>query len=278
MARRGCFGGRGVAPGALAAVFLACAGAVRAQQNQVDALAKQAAGALAHAAARNVVVLDFTGTEAMAPLGEKLAADFRAALAHDAAGLKVEDRALTVERVTERSLELGNLRDSNTMRWVYGDTSVDSWISGAIAETSGGVNLAIQLHHLGNVAPIAEFTSAIPLLPDMKALIQPVARDEFASIPANGADGYTKAVCIACPSAVYSTEAIHAGAAGTVILTYTIDKHGHTKDVRVKQGLPNGLTQQAIDSVLTWKFAPAKNAKGKRVAVRQLSEISFYRT
>jgi TonB family protein len=262
-----------------AAVLIGVSAAtVRAQESQVDALAKQSAAALAKTGAHSVVVLDFTGTDAMAPLGERLAADFRGALARDgaAASLKVEDRAETVERVTERSLSLGNLRDSNTMRWVYGETSVDSWISGTLSDAAGGgVTLALQLHHLGNIALIAEFSGVIPLPADMKALTQAAPHDEFASMPQNGAEGFSKAACKKCREAVYSREAVAAKARGTVILTFTIDKHGNTKDVRVKQGLPDGLTQQAIDAVLEWKFTPAKNAKGKRVDVRQLSEISF---
>ena len=264
---------------------LACPGTVRAQASQVDALAKHSAAALAKAGAHSVVVLDFTGGDALAPLGERLAADFRAALGREASAahvvLHVEDRAETVERATERSLSLGNLRDANTMRWVYADTSpgttVDSWISGTIADAAsgGGVTLALQLHHLGNIALIAEVSSVIPLLPDMKALMVKAPRDEFASMPENGAEGFTKAVCKHCREAVYSREAVGAKARGTVILTFTIDKHGNTKDIRVKQGLPDGLTQQAVDAVLEWKFTPAKNAKGKRVDVRQLSEISF---
>ena len=56
----------------------------------------------------------------MSALGEKLAADFRAALTDQRASwLKVEDRAATLDRATEMSLTLANLRDPATLRWVY---------------------------------------------------------------------------------------------------------------------------------------------------------------
>jgi TonB family protein len=249
---------------------------LRAQETQLDTLAKQSAAALERAQKHNVVVLDFTGTDSMTALGEKLAADFRDALTRGgASALKVEDRDLTIERVTERGLELSHLRDPNTVRWVYGGTRVDSWISGTMSQESAGLKLSLELHSLGNVALIAELSAVIPLPPDMKALIIAPPRDEFASIPTNGSEGLTKAVCISCPAAVYSLEALKTHMTGTVILAFTINKHGHTKDVRVKQSLPDGLTQQAVDAVLSWKFTPAKNPKGKRVEVRQRTDIGF---
>jgi TonB family protein len=267
-----------VCRGVVAALLLGTGcSALAAQESQLDTLAKQCATALVQAHKHDVVVLDFYGTDAMNPLGEKLAVDFRDALARDAAGaFKVEDRDATIERVTEKGLKLSHLRDSNTMRWIYGSTSVDSWITGTMSDESSGLKLAVQVHHLGNVALIAEYSAVIPLLPDLKALIQPVPRDEFASLPANGAEGYSKAACVSCPSAVYSTEAIHSKMTGTVVLSFTIDKHGRTKDIRVKQALPDGLTQQAVDAVRAWKFSPAKNSKGKKVEVRQQTEIGFY--
>jgi TonB family protein len=60
-----------------------------------------------------------------------------------------------------------------------------------------------------------------------------------------------------------------------VILAATVDSHGRVKDIRVKQGMPYGLTERAIEAVREWKLTPAKNEKGKRVAVRQDLTVSF---
>lgn len=273
--RRGC--GAAIRFGVSVGILFSCSAAARAQEAQISAIAGQSAAALEHAHEHHVLVLDFTGTPAMDALGERLAADFRAALTQQGISwLKVEDRAATLDRATEMSLTMANLRDPATVRWVYGNSSVDSWISGALAEQADGLELTIDVERLVDHTQIAKFTTAIPLPPDLKALIvAPPADTEFASVPVNGAAGYTKAVCTVCPQAVYSTEALHSHAQGTVILTFTIDKHGHTKDVRVKQAMPDGLTQQAIDAVLGWKFTPAKDARGKRVAVRQLTAVEF---
>ena len=258
--------------------MLSWGAAARAQEAQIGRLAHDSAGALIQARKRHVVVLDFTGNDAIATLGEKLAADFRVALARESRNeFKVEDRAATVDRATEKSVTLANLRDPATLGWIYSESGVDSWISGELTEDSVGVKLDVRIHPLASPSLIAEFTAEIPLLPDLKALIvAPPADTEFASLPTNGAPGLTKAVCVACPQAVYSTEALRAHAQGTVILAFTIDKHGRTKEVRVKQAMPDGLTQRAIDAVLGWKFTPAKDARGKKVEVRQTTAVEFH--
>jgi hypothetical protein len=44
----------------------------------------------------------------------------------------------------------------------------------------------------------------------------------------------------------------------------------------VKQAMPDGLTQQAIDAVLGWRFTPAKDPRGKKVEVRQTTAVEFH--
>ena len=254
---------------------------VRAQESEIDALAKQAAAALRAAHSRDVVVLDFTGTPEMAALGERLTSDFRDALAREsggAANFKIEDRAATLDRATEMSLTLANFRDPATFRWAYAGTSVDAWITGEISDSGGADRkLAIVLHRVADGGEIALLSSTIPFPPDLQSLVTAAQPDEFASMPVNGAVGYAAAKCISCPQAVFSTEALRAHAQGTVILSFTIDKHGRTKEVRVKQAMPDGLTQQAIDAVLDWKFTPAKDPRGKKIQVRQTTAVEFHK-
>ena len=53
---------------------------------------------------------------------------------------------------------------------------------------------------------------------------------------------------------------------GVVVLLATIDEEGAVEDVQVVQGLPYGLTEQAIESLKQWTFEPA-TLDGKPVAV-----------
>src|SRR5580704_6151475 len=252
---------------------------LRAQESQIDTLAKQAAAALRAARSRDVVVLDFTGTPQMAALGERLTSDFRDALAREsggAANLKIEDRAATLDRATEMDLTLANFRDPATFRWAYASTPIDAWITGEISDSGGADRkLTIAIHRVADGSQIAQLSGTIPFPPDLQSLVTGTQPDEFASTPVNGAVGYAAATCISCPQAVFSTEALRAHAQGTVILSFTIDKHGRTRDVRVKQAMPDGLTQQAIDAVLGWRFTPAKDPRGKKVEVRQTTAVEF---
>jgi TonB family protein len=159
---------------------------------------------------------------------------------------------------------------------VYAGTPVDSYVSGTLAESDAGLKLTVDFNRIADGKKIAELSSTIPFPPDLKSLLATPEPDEFAAMPINGAVGYTAAKCIACPQADYALEAVRAHAQGTVILSFTIDKHGRTKDVRVKQAMPDGLTQQAVNTVLGWKFTPAKDPRGKKIDVRQTTEMEFH--
>lgn len=250
-------------------------GTAMGQEARLDLLAKQVAGSLDRARVSQVVVLDFVGDADMDALGAKLAEDFRGALAREGGGLKVEDRLVTTERMNEAELVPGNLRDGNTVRWLYRNTPVGAWVSGLVARQGDALTLTVQIHALGGGAVSGEFSAVIPLLDDLKALIRAPDAGEFDAMPRGGVNGYSAVKCISCPSAVYSEAATRAQIQGTVILTMTIDKKGRVKDVRVKQGLPFGLTQQAIDAVEEWKYLPSKNPKNKKAEVRQEADVAF---
>jgi TonB family protein len=279
--------------GAAAAVLMTgAAPSAHAQEVPIAKLARDAARSLEAANRHAVVVFDFygadfpAGADPMAALGQKLAADFRAALAQaGGASLKVEDRATTVERLTTMDLSAGNLRDPNTVRWVYAKTREDAYVTGTIAKAAQGYTLAVTVHALDRTVAVNQkigalqlagtFSATIPALADLNALVSDPPRDEFASVPRGGANGYTKAECVRCDPPQYVDTAVRASAEGTVILAVTITSRGHVKDIRVKQGMPYGLTERAIEAVRDWKLSPAKNENGKRVAVRQDLTISF---
>ena len=284
---------------AIVAVFaiLGSAAAARAQEVEIAKLARDSAQSLAAANRHSVVVFDFYGAEfpagadRMSALGEKLAADFRAALAQSvssAAGaplLGIENRATTLERLNNMDLSAGNLRDPNTVRWVYAKTAVDAYIAGTVAKGPQGYSLTVTLHALDRVRPLDQnngepptidtFSTTIPALADLNALVSDPPRDEFARLPRGGQNGYTKPACVRCVPPEYVDTAVKARAEGTVILAATVDSHGRVKDIRVKQGMPYGLTERAIEAVRGWKLTPAKNEKGKRIAVRQDLTVSF---
>ena len=72
----------------------------------------------------------------------------------------------------------------------------------------------------------------------------------------------------------YTEPARHAGIEGVVILELVIDTDGAVESVKVHRGLPLGLTQNAVDAVEQWRFAPS-SYRGHPVAVRYILTVRF---
>ena len=76
------------------------------------------------------------------------------------------------------------------------------------------------------------------------------------------------------PQPLYTEEARKARVQGVVILQAIVDEEGNVVDVKVVKGLPEGLEQSAVDTVLGWKYEPA-TVDGKAVSVYMNLTISF---
>jgi len=60
---------------------------------------------------------------------------------------------------------------------------------------------------------------------------------------------------------------------GTVLLEFVVDEHGRVSAMRVLKAVP-GLNQAAMDTVESWRFAPA-TLKGVPVRVKARAPVSF---
>jgi TonB family protein len=250
-----------------------------AQEPQIDALANQMAAALSQAKLKTVIVFDFDGPDEMGALGQKLGEDFRVALTKSGKGLQVQDRSQLLELLKKNDLVPANVRDAGTEQWLAGQTELDARISGELSKDIGGLKITVYAHcNVKSCDRFYEFNTLIPLTDDLKALIRgrPKEYDEFASLPRSGQNGYSLVSCIYCPQAQFSAEALERKLQGTVILEITINEEGHAKDIKVKVGLPYGLTQQAVEAVKEWRFKPATSPDGKPAAVRQTLEVTFH--
>lgn len=76
------------------------------------------------------------------------------------------------------------------------------------------------------------------------------------------------------PDPEYSEEARKAKLQGIVIVEVVVDENGRVRNPKILQSLGLGLDEQAVKSVLTWKFKPAMRA-GKPVAVTIDVHTSF---
>ena len=85
----------------------------------------------------------------------------------------------------------------------------------------------------------------------------------------------SKPVILYKPQPVYTDEARKNQVQGTVTLRIVIDETGVAKNIRVNRGLPDGLSEQAIEVVRKMKFRPAMK-DGKPVSFPMLVEVNFF--
>lgn len=263
----------------LAALFVLfmCASA-RAQEPPIDELADQMAAALSQAKLKTVIVFDFDGPYEMDVVGQKLAEDFRVALTKSGKGLQVQDRSELLELVKKNDLVPANVRDAGTEQWLAGQTELDAWISGTLSKRIGGLRITVEGRCIVKSCDrFYKFETLIPLTDDLKALVgeNKKENDEFSSLPRPEKEGYSSPACIYCPNAQFTAEASRRKFSGTTLLEITVSEDGHARDIRVKVGLPFGLTQAAIDAVKEWRFQPATGPDGKPAAVRMRVEMMF---
>jgi TonB family protein len=257
-----------------ALLFLFISPPLLAQAPQIDALAERMAASLSHAKLRAVLVFDFVGPDGMDAQGQKLAADFRASMAKSEQDLRVVDYSQLLELLKKNGLVLANLHDVATARWVVGKTDVDVWTYGTLSNSADGLKLTLDAYPVRPADRYFEFNTSLPLSDDLKALIGEREKDEFSSLPRPGENGYSHPTCIYCPQLQYPTDVLLQKFNGTLVLEMTIDPDGHTKDIRVRVGLPFGLTQQAVESATDWKFKPATGPNGRPAAVRETVELT----
>jgi TonB family protein len=84
---------------------------------------------------------------------------------------------------------------------------------------------------------------------------------------------YPKLVTRVLPE--YPSDARKARVEGVVVLEGTIDTAGAVRDLEPLRSEPMGLTEAAIKAVSQWRYAPARDATGKAIAVSWIMTVRF---
>jgi TonB family protein len=111
------------------------------------------------------------------------------------------------------------------------------------------------------------------------ALPPPVRRDAAgepppADRPLKVGGEVREPVPVFAPAAEYTPEARAARIEGDVVVEATIDRDGRVRALRVLEGLPMGLTEQALAALSSWRFRPA-TLDGVAVSVDDDLTVSF---
>lgn len=136
---------------------------------------------------------------------------------------------------------------------------------------------AAQSGRVKNLPPSAEIVVPMPETVDAASVCAP--RNETASGESGGAvynakEVDTKVVISLRPPPRYTAKARRNDTAGTVTLRLVLAASGAVTDIEVLKGLPDGLTENAIEAARKIKFTPATK-DGRRVSQRVLVFYTF---
>ena len=109
---------------------------------------------------------------------------------------------------------------------------------------------------------------------------EPNAENRPAQTTPNGPETFEKGKGASAPIRTYGSEPTYSEKArkakyqGTVVLLIVVDAEGNVTGAEVVKPIGVGLDEQALKTVLTWKFKPAMR-DGIPIAVRVNVEVSF---
>ena len=261
-------------------VLLATVPLARAQQPQIEALAARVAEEINSKHEKTVVVFDFVGPgKKSTALGQKIAGDFSEALKKSASDFSALDRAEIAQGLEVDRFSSQLFVDVKMKLWLAKQLNAPLMVLGKLEPDGESLNITVDSYSGTDGAALKEFKVAVPLTEQMKALIDTPAdtgKDQSAAIPLSGANGYSVPACISCPYAQFSSLAVKNNTQGSVALLIVVGRDGQAHDILVVKGLPDGLTESAIEAVRSWKFKPATGPDGAPADVKMMVEVTFH--
>lgn len=234
------------------------------------------------ARAPRVVVLDFcTWDNQWIPFGAWLADNVSAALANNGGMFTIIDRARLSAVLQSRQLSPKDEFQTQPAMELAQSLAADILVNGRYRALENDLGLNVNVRPALAVErprPILFVKSRITMSSEMAGhLGEPLATlGPTRNANSAGANGNSYPKCSYCPAAPYSEEGRKKKINGVVLLSVLVTAEGSASDVQVKKSLEPSLDQQAVATVSSWRFDPAKDANGVPVAVRVAVEVSFH--
>jgi hypothetical protein len=245
-----------------------------AQMPQLEALTNRLGTVLEAEDARTVLIADFNGEAGLVTLQEVLLAD------QLWISLLNQQRGFTLNRdVLRKQLDKEHLSSGD----LVGRTEIDAaravgadvLITGRVERSEKELVVTVTASNISTQEHIDEQVWRVPRTESLDALAkQPIQ----ASSPfyLSGQDGVSAASCAYCPNPQYTDTARKHRIEGKVSMMALIDSSGRAKHVWEVRGLPEGLTQQAMELVRQeWHFNPAHDANGRAVPIVTCLDVNF---
>jgi TonB family protein len=264
----------------LAGFVLVAANSARAQLPDLQVLADQMRQTVSDSKLPTVVVVDFYGSdEKFTNLGVTLADQFENDLkrtpTHDAIRRRGEMR----DWLKNKGWPLNVLKSVDVALWIAGQLKVDAVIAGNISIRENEIKVEVNLFRVDTREWVKGFEATSRMSTDAATLAAVPAEPDYKfdpTIPVSGQNGYTIPKCISCPEAPYTPGAITHRAQGSVLFTAVIEADGSVGKLTVREALPDGLTEAALEAVSKWRFEPAQGPDGKAAAVQHTVRLTFH--
>jgi TonB family protein len=243
-------------------------------------LSGQMVQVLSDAKFHRVAVVDFYGPgEGISNLGVTLADRFDEDIRKTEAGPMMQDRGQMGVWIKSKNWPLSVFNSIDVTLWVASQLNIDAIITGNITSTEREFKVEASLYRVDTRHWITSFEMLSQISAESQALATTFPEHEYKfdpGIAVAGQNGYSLPTCLSCPAAPYNDEALRHRSQGSVLLTAVIGADGVPEKLTVRQAMPDGLTDIALETVRTWKFSPANGPDGKPATVQHTIRITFH--
>jgi TonB family protein len=243
------------------------------EATDLEGLAKGLSGVLQRAQVQTVVIGDFPGIgDGVSLQGAFLADRLWFAVLQQKKGFRTLNRGslhrqLYAREISNTSFEQAQVEAARAL-------GAQVLITGRIERRANDLSIAISAVDVSTAKDISQWTWVVPRSSSLDVLaLQPIQAKGPVYILQQ--DGVSTPDCAYCPFPKYSEAARKKKIEGTVVVEAMIDASGRATKVWEVRGLPDGLTQEAVDAVRQWHFKAAQKADGQAVTVMVPVDVTF---
>jgi TonB family protein len=238
------------------------------------------AQAISDAKFQRVVVVDFYGPgEGISNLGVTLADRFDENIRKSTVGPMIQDRSQMAAWIKDKNWPLSVFNSIDVTLWVASQLNLDAIIAGNITSSEREYKVEVSLYRADTRQWVKSFDVLSQMSSESKSLATTFPESEYRfdpGIAVAGQNGYSLPTCLSCPAGPYNEDARRHHTQGSVVLTAVIGADGIPGKLTVRQAMPDGLTEVALETVRTWKLSPAIGPDGKPATVQHTIRMTFH--
>jgi TonB family protein len=245
-------------------------------------MANQMAEVISASRQPSVVVIDFYGPgEHFTKLGAALAGSFNNDLKNTKIQAALQEREPMPDWLKDKELPPNAFKSIDMALWVAGRLKVTAVIAGNVLVRENELTVEVNLYSVNDRKWLKGFEITSQISPEA-AKLEASSTADFQykfdpQIALAGQNGYAVPKCVSCSQeAPYTEEALKHRTQGSVVVMAVIGPDGGVQKLTVREALPDGLTDRALEAVRQWRFTPATGPDGKPTTVQITMRLAFH--